>query len=64
VDNTKGAIGAADTKTNGLDLKEVDFFRQLNKNAAIVVEDTKVEANIVHSFNSYRYSNNDTIYGI
>jgi hypothetical protein len=42
------------TSTNSLDLGEVDFFRQLNKDAAIIKADTKVEANIIHGFNSYQ----------
>jgi hypothetical protein len=37
-----------------LDLGEADFFRQLTEDAAIVEENAKAEANVVHSFDSHR----------
>jgi hypothetical protein len=37
-----------------LDSGEVDFFRQLDEDAAITEEDTKVDANLVHGFDSHR----------
>ncbi|KUJ08145.1 uncharacterized protein LY89DRAFT_764883 [Mollisia scopiformis] len=49
-----GAIGAAAAGTNDLDSGEADFFKQLDKDAAIVEEDAKAKANIVHGFNSHR----------
>ncbi|PVH71404.1 hypothetical protein DL98DRAFT_392247, partial [Cadophora sp. DSE1049] len=33
---------------------EADFFKQLNKDAAVAKEDAKAEANIVHGFSSHR----------
>jgi hypothetical protein len=37
-----------------LDSREVDFFKQLNEDAAMAEEDARAEANIVHGFNSHR----------
>jgi hypothetical protein len=37
-----------------LDSGEADFFRQLDEDVAIIEEDTKVDANLVHSFDSHR----------
>jgi hypothetical protein len=53
-DNAKGAIGALDTSTKSLNSEEVDFFKQLSKDVAVVEEDAKVEANVVYSFNSHK----------
>jgi hypothetical protein len=47
-------MGAIDASIKSLDLGEVDFFRQLDKDAVIIKEDTKAEANIIHGFNGYR----------
>ncbi|KAG4428822.1 hypothetical protein IFR05_015699 [Cadophora sp. M221] len=49
-----GATGAADASTNDLDSGEADFFKQLDKDVAVVEEDVKAEANIVHGFSSHR----------
>ena len=57
VDNTKGATSAAGARANGLDLldsEDADFFKQLDKDVAVAEEDAKVEANIVHGFDSYK----------
>jgi hypothetical protein len=54
VNDAKGATGASDDNTKSLDLGEADFFRQLTEDAAVVEEDAKAEANIVHSFDSHR----------
>jgi hypothetical protein len=37
-----------------LDSREADFFGQLDKDAAVIEEDAKVEANIVYGFDRYR----------
>jgi hypothetical protein len=37
-----------------LDSGEVEFFRQLDEDAAIIEEDAKVDANLIHSFDSYK----------
>jgi hypothetical protein len=57
VDNTKGATSAAGARANGLDLldsEDADFFKQLNEDVAVAEEDAKVEANIIHGFDSYK----------
>jgi hypothetical protein len=37
-----------------LDSREVDFFKQLDKDVAVIEEDAKVEANIVYGFDHYK----------
>jgi hypothetical protein len=37
-----------------LDSGEADFFGQLDKDVAVIEEDAKAEANIVHSFDHYK----------
>ena len=54
MDDAKEAIGALDAGTKSLDLGEADFFTQLDEDVAVVEGDAKVEANIVHGFNSHR----------
>ena len=49
-----GATGAVDTSTKSLDSGEADFFGQLDEDVAIIEEDAKAEANIVHGFDRYR----------
>ena len=49
-----GATGAVDTGTKSLDSGEADFFGQLDEDVAIIEEDAKAEANIVHGFDRYR----------
>jgi hypothetical protein len=39
-----------------LDSGEADFFEQLDEDAAVIKEDAKVKANIVHGFNRYRFA--------
>jgi hypothetical protein len=48
------ATGAINAGTKSLNLKEADFFRQLDKDAAVAEEDAKAKANIVYSFDRYR----------
>jgi hypothetical protein len=54
--NIKKAIRALNADIKRLNLREADFFRQLNKDAAIIKENAKVEANIVYSFNNYKFT--------
>jgi hypothetical protein len=54
VDDAQGAAGALDASTESLDSGEADFFKLLDKDAAVVEEDTHIEANVVYSFDSYR----------
>jgi hypothetical protein len=46
-------MGAINASITSLDLREVDFFKQLDKDAVTIKEDAKVKANIIHGFNSY-----------
>ncbi|KUJ16108.1 uncharacterized protein LY89DRAFT_719745 [Mollisia scopiformis] len=54
VDNTKEAAGASDASTKSLDSGEADFFKLVDEDVAVAEADAKAEANIVHSFDSYR----------
>jgi hypothetical protein len=54
VDNAQGAAGALDASTKSLDSGEADFFKLLDEDTAVAEEDAHVEANVVHSFDSYR----------
>ncbi|KUJ19611.1 uncharacterized protein LY89DRAFT_780523 [Mollisia scopiformis] len=48
------AKGAVDAGTKSLDLREADFFKQLSEDVAVVEEDAKAEANVVHGFGSHK----------
>jgi hypothetical protein len=54
MDDVKGVTRALTASTKSLDLGEASFFKLLDKDATIIKEDTKVKANVVHGFNSYR----------
>jgi hypothetical protein len=54
VENIIRATRAIDASIKSLDLKEVDFFKQLAKDIVIIKADAKAEANIVYGFNSHR----------
>ena len=49
-----GATGAVDAGIKSLGSGDVDFFEQLNEDAAVTEEDAKAEANLVHGFDSHR----------
>ncbi len=48
------ATEAADVDISGLRSEKANFFKRLDKNAAVAEEDAEAKANIVHGFNSHR----------
>jgi hypothetical protein len=54
MDDAKGVTRASAANTESLDPGEAGFFKLLDKDVAIAEEDVKVEANVVHGFDSHR----------
>jgi hypothetical protein len=54
VDDVKGVTGALTVSIESLDPGEAGFFKLLDKDATIVEEDAKAEANVIHGFDSHR----------
>ena len=50
------ATEAADVDISSLRSEKANFFKRLDKNAAVAEKDAEAKANIVHGFNSHRFA--------